>query len=966
MTATTPPASPTICELKLRRQYTLRYVIALTCVGATILVGAFQLHRILEINENQADIINIAGAQRMLSQRLALLTPRAVDGDSQADRDRACADLTVALERMQNSHHYLTTLQPDGVIPSQVSAELRAHYGNGGVGLSARVEDFLQSFKVFLDDPQGRAEDIDQYRILAETSLLADLDQAVSLHVEAARGTVLRAIQVHGLWVIGALLLLLLEVVVIFRPMARSAARIVSDMSAELEERSATLSRSMQVAKMGHSRATNEAADPLWISRELAVLYGLDVEEGLIPLSLIQHRDVYDPDQPESNTVHVAFKRTWRTGKASEARGRFRKPDGTIIDISADTVAQCDHTGKVIAVEGVVRDITEEAEAARQLSKSIQVNEYQRHDLIGAQRIANMANWRRWVDSDCFEWDDRTYELLKLDKDQFSPTLKNVRHLYCSNGFNKVSAMQLQAAEKGIGQAVDVQMTRGDGAVVDIRIRSTMEVDEDGDPKALFGTIQDITAEKDAERELEQLAYYDPLTGLANRTLFNRKLEQACENAKSGKVAGGRKAALLLIDLDHFKEVNDGLGHAAGDELLAIIAKRLSKKIDGEHFVGRLGGDEFAIITSASSSALDGLCQDIIESVGQSVRLTQGEVQVGASIGIAIAPQDSCEPDELMRVADLALYTSKENGRGRATYFEQSMSDTIGQRLSLAKEVRQALEGGRFEAHFQPLVSMADGKVCGFETLLRLPHPERGYIPPSEFIPIAESSHLIADLGAFVLNEACSQAQSWIDAGLPPRPVSVNVSAAQIWHGDLEQIIDQALASSGLDPKLLCIELTESVFASDSIKRLKGILTRLNERGISLALDDFGTGYSSLSYLNQLPFDKLKIDRAFVANVDACASRRKLLQGIVSLGHGLGMEVVAEGVETMEELEIIRELGCQTVQGWYYGRAQKSAEAITEAARIDGLETLTPILKQIAVSEEAPEDNIQDNLAGAA
>jgi EAL domain-containing protein (putative c-di-GMP-specific phosphodiesterase class I) len=227
--------------------------------------------------------------------------------------------------------------------------------------------------------------------------------------------------------------------------------------------------------------------------------------------------------------------------------------------------------------------------------------------------------------------------------------------------------------------------------------------------------------------------------------------------------------------------------------------------------------------------------------------------------------------------------------------------------------------------------------------LLRLSHPEGGFIPPSEFIPIAESSHLIADLGAFVLNEACREAQSWVDAGLPPRQVSVNISAAQLWHGDLEHIIETALTESGLDPALLCIELTESVCASESLNCLNGILHRLSERGIQLALDDFGTGYSSLSYLNQLPFDKLKIDRSFVANVDACPSRHKLLQGIVSLGHGLGMEVVAEGVETRAELDVVQELGCDTVQGWFYGKAQGAAEAIAETARIEGLATLAAV-----------------------
>lgn len=954
MTASIPHDSLATSEAKIRRQYTVRYLAALTCIAATILIGAFQLNRILEINEQQAEIINIAGAQRMLSQRMALLTPRVVDGQTDTQRDRACDDLKVALERMEAGHHFLTTPGPDGNIPADASAELRAHYDIGGDGADELVKGFLQSFRAFVDNPEISAPYIDYYRIAAETSMLEELDHAVDLYAQAARASVLRAIHMHGAWVIASLFILLFEIVVIFRPMARNAARTVSKMSAELEERTATLSRSMQIAKMGHWRATNEMADPLWISRELALLYGLDVDEGPIQLARIQECHIYDPTVHDCNLVHIAFRNVWQTGQPSVARSRFRRPDGVIIDVVADLVAQHDSSGKVVAVQGVVRDITDQAETTRLLQRSIDTNEDQRRDLMEAQRIGNMANWRRRVDSDRFEWDERTFEMMKLATDTFTPTLRNVRRLYCDDGFNQVSAVQLKALETGTGETVDVQMRRGDGVVIDVRIRSTVEKNEDDKPIALFGTIQDITTEKDAERELEQLAYFDGLTGLANRTLFGRELERVCAEASSHS----RTSALLLIDLDHFKEVNDGLGHAAGDELLSIIGRRLSETVGGEHFVGRLGGDEFAVIARdhGAGDDLDALCDVIIETIGEFVHLTLGEVQVRASIGVAIAPDDSTDPDELMRFADLALYTSKENGRGRASRFKQSMSDDIGQRLSLANEVRHALEDGRFEAHFQPLVSMSDSKVCGFETLLRLTHPERGYIPPSEFIPIAESSHLIAELGAFVLNEACREAKNWIDAGLPPRPVSVNVSAAQVWHGDLEQIIDNALTSSGLDPQLLCIELTESVFAAESLARLKGILTRLNERGILLALDDFGTGYSSLSYLNQLPFDKLKIDRAFIANVDACDSRRELLQGIVSLGHGLGMEVVAEGVETREELEIVRKLGCETVQGWFYGRAQKSADAIVEAARIDGLETLAPVLKQVSCVEDALED----------
>lgn len=824
MTAPTNLYSSNLSETAICRHYTLRYLAAVLCIGATILVGAFQLNSILEINEQQAEIINIAGAQRMLSQRLALLTPRVINGETQSQRDRACHDLSLALERMEEGHRFLTEPRTTGLAPAEATPQLRAHYFGGG-GIWHMVEVFLRTFREFVHEPEDNARGIDQFRIMAETSMLEELDEAVTLYAQAARQSTMSAIQTHGAWVLASILLLLLEVLFIFRPLARTAARTVSTMSSQLEERTATLSRSMQIAKMGHWRATSQNEDEAWISRELALLYGLDLDEGVVPVSVLRAHDIPDPNVPGGSALRIAFARIWQTGEPSEAHGRFRKPDGTVIDIAVDMVAECDSTGRVVAVEGVVTD---------------------------------------------------------------------------------------------------------------------------------------ITSEKQAARELEQLAYFDGLTGLANRTCFSRQIEQVCTEARDGMASYG----LLLVDLDHFKEVNDGFGHAAGDELLSIIGQRLRDVVGDAHCVSRLGGDEFAVIVKGGKQAMDGkslqpLCQKIIDAVGEMVPLKLGEAQVGASIGIAIAPLDSTDPDELMRFADLALYAGKQKGRGRAVHFTRQMNDDIGQRMMLANEMRHALEERRFETFFQPLVSLDDGKVHSFEALLRLPHPERGFIPPSEFIPIAESSHLIADLGAFVFTEACNEAKNWVDAGLPPRQVAVNVSAAQLWHGDLEQTIDDALLASGLDPALLCIELTESVCASESITCLNGLLNRLSERGIKLALDDFGTGYSSLSYLNQLPFDKLKIDRSFVANVDACTSRHKLLQGIVSLGHGLGMEVVAEGVETRAELEIVRALGCDTVQGWYYAKAQSSAQAASEAARIEGLAALAPIRNLIDASAIKQNGKIQ-------
>ncbi|MEM1289628.1 MAG: EAL domain-containing protein, partial [Pseudomonadota bacterium] len=599
--------------------------------------------------------------------------------------------------------------------------------------------------------------------------------------------------------------------------------------------------------------------------------------------------------------------------------------------------AEKDDDGNVSAVTGVIRDVTEEAKADRALRDSLGLVKDKSASLEEAQRLARSGSWRRPLDVDKLEMDGRCYELLKFDPGTLNTRRSDMQVHYLEDDFSRVVELQQKTEETGEEQQIDVRMRRGDGVVIDMRIRMKLERDVDGKATALFGTMQDVSTEKSAERELQQLAFYDNLTGLANRTLFKRELARCCEEASEGI----GEAALLLLDLDNFKEVNDTLGHLAGDHLLEVVGRRLKAIVPTADFVSRLGGDEFAVIVRSNlqRSEIEDLCEKIDHSISLPADLGVGEVETSVSIGIAATPEHSIEPDELMRFADLALYKAKENGKGRRSHFAPELSSAMTARLSLANEIRSALAEDRFEVHYQPIIGAADGMVEGFEALLRLPRADGTYIPPGQFVPIAESSHLIAELGSFVLHRACREAQSWIDAGIRPRRVSVNVSAAQLWHGDVEKVIDSALSSSGLDPENLCIELTETVFAADFLDRLEGILKRLSDNGVCLALDDFGTGYSSLSYLNRLPFDRLKIDRAFITDAQLCEERIKLLRGIVELGKGLNMSVVAEGVETADELSLVTDADCDLLQGWYFGRAERSDVAIREAASIEAKAT---------------------------
>ncbi|KAB2937175.1 MAG: EAL domain-containing protein [Hyphomicrobium sp.] len=435
---------------------------------------------------------------------------------------------------------------------------------------------------------------------------------------------------------------------------------------------------------------------------------------------------------------------------------------------------------------------------------------------------------------------------------------------------------------------------------------------------------------REANTALEKLAYFDPLTGLANRTLYWRELDRVL----SDNSRAGAEAALLLLDLDRFKEVNDCFGHAAGDELLVKVARSLARLLDKSDLFARLGGDEFAVVVPRCEGRAhaERIARQLIKGVSDTVRLERGETSIGVSIGVVMMPQNGTDASDLLRKADLALYRAKAEGRGRFAFFTRDMSSAVQSKLALAHDLRRSVrqkEG--LMLHYQPQVDLRSGQVTSFEALLRWTHPTRGNVSPSEFIPIAESSGLICELGAWTMREAAVQARAWLDMGELPRRVAVNISATQILHTDIVREIKKVLKDTELPRHLLSLELTESVFADHSERHLGRVLGELKRLGVTLALDDFGTEYSSLSRLTQLPFDALKIDRLFVHDVKKSGRARELLRGIIALGHGLGMQVCAEGAETSEELSILRELGCDTVQGFVFARAMAASRALAFA-----------------------------------
>ena len=565
------------------------------------------------------------------------------------------------------------------------------------------------------------------------------------------------------------------------------------------------------------------------------------------------------------------------------------------------------------------------------------------NQLSEAQTLGRIGDWSYVVETDSLFLSPVASDILQLPRRETGIRAHELEAALELDSQVKFRAMTRNVICLGAIGDVDVQFYCADGSSRDLAIKCQISGWHDGRVTELRGTIQDITDRKSAERQLESLAYYDPLTGLANRSLFKRELTADLDS----HFRTGSSSALIILDLDRFKEVNDSLGHAAGDELLTKVAQVLVWTLDTKGFIARLGGDEFAILLKGMQARDEAaaIAQSIVDGLSKPFQLGRGEVAIGASIGIVMLPEDGETCEAAVKHADLALYRSKDLGRGRFAFFDKSMDELIQQKVAMARDLRNAASrDDELEVWFQPQIDLHRQEVIGFEALMRWKHPVQGYIPPSVFIPIAESSSLISEIGLWILRESARTLKGWIDAGGAPYTVSVNLSAAQIWQSDVAGDVAEVLAETGLPPHLLCLELTESLLADHTEIRVQTTLSRLKALGVSLALDDFGTGYSSLGYLSKLPFDKLKIDRMFIADSNNSDEARQVLKGIVALGHGLGMEVVAEGIENSAELALLRDFACDLAQGYYFARPETAASALLRAANLpDQLRALNRI-----------------------
>jgi diguanylate cyclase (GGDEF)-like protein/PAS domain S-box-containing protein len=591
-----------------------------------------------------------------------------------------------------------------------------------------------------------------------------------------------------------------------------------------------------------------------------------------------------------------------------------RHRDGHAITLElVETTVRRD--GEVRGVQGFARDITERTRAEEALRES----EERYRTLFQESRDAVYIT----------TLDGRFVAVNQALVDQFGYTREellagNVSDLYITP--QDRARFRDEIFRDGYVRDFEVQLARSDGTPLHCLVSATLRRAPDGTVRGYQGIIHDISERKRAEERLAYGALHDALTGLPNRALFMDRLERAVEHGRRG----GGPLAVLFVDLDRFKVVNDSLGHGVGDRLLVEIARRLSAILPPDATVARFGGDEFTLLLPPFATAVDAthMAERLLDALAVPFALAPGQdVFATASVGIALASGTAEAPDELLRNADAALSRAKARGKNRYEVFDRAMHAEAVERLRLETDLRRALERGELRLLFQPIVALDDGRVAGFEGLLRWDHPERGTIPPDVFIPLAEETGLISSVGRWVLEAGCGQLAEW-SRRYPERPliVSLNLSARQFGDADLADHVAQTVARCAVDPSRLWLEITETVILENA-EPVRSTLGRLKEQGVALCMDDFGTGYSSLSYLHRIDLDELKIDRTFVSRMDHDRRSTQLVHAIIALAHNLGVRVVAEGVETAAQLASLRGQRCDYAQGFLFARPLTAADA---------------------------------------
>jgi diguanylate cyclase (GGDEF)-like protein/PAS domain S-box-containing protein len=609
--------------------------------------------------------------------------------------------------------------------------------------------------------------------------------------------------------------------------------------------------------------------------------------------------------EDRASELRAALERVWRGELIEQLETVRRKRDGSLVEVSISLAPLTDAHGTVVATTGITRDVTSAKQAALALRASEE--RYRRMIetafegiwLIDATNITTFVN-------------PRMAAMLG-----YAPEEMMGRPLFDFLDAEARAAFTAHHPDrlKGVSQQREVRFTRKDGNDCWALLSISPTLDDEGRYLGSLAMATDITERRRVQKALEFQALHDALTGLPNRVQLTNRLGQALEAAQ----AEGDQVAVLILDLDHFKEVNETFGHQAGDRLLEQVGPRLRSEIRPEDMVARLGGDEFAVLLAKTDGAAATLAAArLLQALERPFEVEGQHLDVAGSIGIAMSPEDGDDPNTLLRRADIALFVAKQP-RGAFVRYAPEQERQGASRLTLMAELREALKcDEELFLQFQPLVRLRDRKLMGVEALVRWRHPERGLVPPMEFVPFAEKTRLIKPLTRWVLGSALRQAVAWQQAG-HTIPVSVNISVRDLVDPEFPEMIGTLLQAAQAPPSLLLLEITESLIMSEP-ERAINTLSRLRQLGVRLAVDDFGTGYSSLAYLHRLPVDEIKIDKSFVAAITGEANRANIVRASVELGHALQLESVAEGVEDAATWELLCGLGCDLAQGYFISR----------------------------------------------
>jgi diguanylate cyclase (GGDEF)-like protein len=539
-----------------------------------------------------------------------------------------------------------------------------------------------------------------------------------------------------------------------------------------------------------------------------------------------------------------------------------------------------------------------------------------------AQHFAHIGSWTLEIKSGELVWSNEVFRIFEIDSSRFGATYEAFLNAIHPDDRELVNHAYTHSLEARIPYEISHRLLFGDGRIKWVHEKGKSEFDAEGNPIRSIGTVQDITDRKLSEEKINVLAFFDQLTGLPNRTLLIDRLKQA----KSSSARNSNFGALLFIDLDNFKTLNDTLGHDVGDMLLKQVAQRLSNCVREEDTVSRFGGDEFVVVLlglnsdkTEAATASEVIAEKILASLNKSYLLNGVNHRSSASIGVTLFQGAGTSIDDLMKQADLAMYKSKDEGRNGIRFFDPDMESAIKQRIALEEDLRRGILENQFVLYYQPQV-LDDGRITGTEALVRWNHPLRGIVPPMEFIPIAEETGIILPLGNWILKTACSQLTLWEKIPeMETITMAVNVSARQFSQNDFVSQVLSIMTETGANPQRLKLELTESLLVQN-VEEVIEKMVALKAAGVGFSLDDFGTGYSSLSYLKRLPLDQLKIDRSFVRDILVDANDAIICKSTIALAESMGLAVIAEGVETDEQRNALFRLGCHSYQGYWFSR----------------------------------------------